>query len=399
MFSAEAKTSWPASRPAIPRARAAAYARVEVLDNFDDAHGAWTEIAARAGASAYQSLAFARAWSETFKTYERVKPMIVVARGEADEVVALLPLGQRLRGAVRIASFLGGRFANYQMGWFLPGHAWSREDVSRLLREAARAARPRVDAFHFIYQPLFWDGAGNPLATLPSRPSPSNAYASELPAQFETWFGAHFSKSTQKKLRKKAKKYETLGQMNHVRANDRETARKFLDAFFAQRRATTALRRQYNEFEEPKNIELMERLAGLRDAPASMEMHALRAGERIVAVFGGIASANRLSGVIIAHDPTPLVASSSPGEWLVIEVVRDAIERGMTMFDLGVGDARYKKECCEIVEPMFDGAFSVTWLGRLSTPLFLAARNMKKRVKTSPRGMSIINQIRAWLGR
>ena len=46
-------------------------------------------------------------------------------------------------------------------------------------------ARPRIDAFTFIHQPETWAGVRNPMAALPSRPSPSNAYSSALPATRE----------------------------------------------------------------------------------------------------------------------------------------------------------------------------------------------------------------------
>ena len=62
---------------------------------------------------------------------------------------------------------------------------------------------------------------------------------------------------------------------------------------------------------------------------------------------------------------------------MVQAVVADAIARGFAEFDLGVGEARYKDEACEIVEPLFDSAFAVTLKGRLAAWAFLAARRAK----------------------
>ena len=88
-------------------------------------------------------------------------------------------------------------------------------------------------------------------------------------------------------------------------------------------------------------------LQGLLDSGA-MEFHALIAGERIAATFAALPGGRRLSGLVISYDGASEIAAASPGEWLMIEVARDAIARGFDMLDLGLGDSRYKRELCEI---------------------------------------------------
>ena len=81
---------------------------------------------------------------------------------------------------------------------------------------------------------------------------------------------------------------------------------------------------------------------------------------------------------------TPKIARSSPGEMMVHAVVAEAIARGFSEFDLGVGEARYKDESCEAVEPLFDSALGVSARGgsppwrswRLNAP---SARSSNRR--------------------
>ena len=84
---------------------------------------------------------------------------------------------------------------------------------------------------------------------------------------------------------------------------------------------------------------------------------------------------------------------------MVQAVVADAIARGFAEFDLGVGEARYKDEACEIVEPLFDSAFAVTLKGRLAAWAFLAARRAKRSVKRSPRLKALHARLRRLRGR
>ena len=116
-------------------------------------------------------------------------------------------------------------------------------------------------------------------------------------------------------------------------------------------------------------------------------------------MFGALPGAERLSGLFIGHDGDPEIARSSPGEIMVQAVVADAIARGFAEFDLGVGEARYKDEACEIVEPLFDSAFAVTLKGRLAAWAFLAARRAKRSVKRSPRLKALHARLRRLGGR
>ena len=98
--------------------------------------------------------------------------MIIVARDEADRVSAVLPFGRMRRGPVWTAEFLGGKDANFKMGLFRPGVEPSREAIVDLLRRAARMVTPPVDAFWLTNQPYSWQGAPNPMASLPRTAEP-----------------------------------------------------------------------------------------------------------------------------------------------------------------------------------------------------------------------------------
>ena len=148
-----------------------------------------------------------------------------------------------------------------------------------------------------------------------------------------------------------------------------------------------------NEFEAPDNVALIERLAG---AEPALELHALKVGERIVSVFGGLCAHGRLSGLIFSHDISEDVAAASPGELILAEIVRDAIRRNLAEFDLGVGEARYKSECCEVAEPLIDAAFAATFFGRVAASLFLQMRALKRRVKRSPRFLELARRAQRW---
>ena len=349
------------------------FAEVECRRDLDAARAAWAELAGAGGA--YQSLDFVAAWAQAF----RARLAVVIASNEAGAPVALLPLHVRRFGPLRVARFAGDAWANFHLGLFRPGVCWRREDVAELLRAAAESAG--VDLFAFSHQPASWDGRDNPLCLLPVLQSPNAAFASLLPTTPPEWLDAHFSRATQKKQRKKARKLEALGAVAPVRAASVAEARRYLDALFAHKAAQARARGEADEFADAKVRDLLRRLVD-GERPA-MEMHALVAGDRVAATFGALGGGGRLCGLVVSYDLE--LAAASPGEWLLIEVVKDAIARGLHTFDLGVGQSRYKNEICEQQIALFDTAFAATPLGRLGAVAYRGGRASLGWLKRRPR--------------
>ena len=387
------KSLSPIPRRAPPRTAASArpFARVEVYETLEDARPAWAALAANVSASPYQSFDFARIWFVSLGAASGATPLIVVARDEADVPVALLPLARAALGPLRLAAFLGGKDSNFNLGLFLPDREWSRDDLAALFAEAARRARPRIDAFLLVNQPLSWRGFANPLAAAPRQPSASYAYATALPGDYSVWLDARASKDAKKKMRKKRARLEAIAPLERRCAASADEIDRALAAYRAAWRARAEVIGVRDPYASPAAQEFLARLARER----TLELHTLLHGDRIIAVFGALPGINRLCGLFIGHDGDPEIARSSPGEIIVQAVVADAIARGFVEFDLGVGESRYKDDACEIVEPLFDSAFGFGPLGRIAARGFLAKQGLKRRVKQSPQRLALVNRLLA----
>jgi CelD/BcsL family acetyltransferase involved in cellulose biosynthesis len=230
------------------------------------------------------------------------------------------------------------------------------------------------------------------LALLPGRPSPDAAFATALRAPHAAWTEAHFSRATQKKMRKKIRKLEALGAVRYRRAEAEAEAAAFLKAFLAHRADQARARDEPNPFARPRVVDLLRRLA--LGAEPILELHALLAGERIAAVFGAMPGGRRLSGLIISYDGDPEIAVATPGELLLSEVARDAIARGLETLDLGAGASRYKSAICEIEERLFDSGIGVTAVGRLAASVYLFWRSALGAVKRRPRLLRMAKRFR-----
>jgi CelD/BcsL family acetyltransferase involved in cellulose biosynthesis len=370
------------------------FATVEIHTDPQAIIGEWRALAAVAPVSPYQSPDWLLPWIETVGAEMGVKPFLVLARDAEGKPAALLPLGLQRRSGLAVASFLGGKDSNFNMGLFRPGPAWTRGALRDLLAESAAAGDTSIDLFALRNQPHEWEGAPNPLGALPYQPSPSFAYKATLLGDPEAFLRGRLSRDTRKKVRQKANRLRGLGPVSVIESRSRDDAAVLLDAFAAQRSARNAA----------AGIPVDD-LAGLRrfldrtvGDVGPVLFYGLRCGERIVATLAGIRAENRFCGMLTSFDADPEVARTSPGELLLSEVMRLHCVAGYATFDLGIGEARYKESYCPEVQPLFDSLFGVSWRGRLLARAEAGRLRVKRGIKQSRWAWPLAQRLRRSFG-
>ena len=371
----------------------AVFARVEVCRNPRDALAAWRELAPERCASYYQSEKFLLTWLDHFGRGKKVEPFFIIARDQCGGPLALLPMGLFRFGPLRVAQFLGGKHSNYNLGLFRADCAFSVQDLRLLLLEAARVKKgPHL--YRLLNMPLLWRGAVHPLTLLPHRPAASRAYATALGDDGEAWLAEQLSADTRKKLRKKEKRLSGMGELHYFRAENQMQAKAALDAYFVQKQQLMAGLAGEEEWAAIRafydSLTSFERGGG----PPPVELHALALGDRIIATFAAGLAGGRLQGMFNSFDADPEIAKSSPGQVLLIHVLRDACARKIRAFDLGIGEARYKATFCDEVEILADALFATGFLGRLARPFFAAGMAMKAAIKQNPRLWALVDCLR-----
>jgi CelD/BcsL family acetyltransferase involved in cellulose biosynthesis len=172
--------------------------------------------------------------------------------------------------------------------------------------------------------------------------------------------------------------------------------RRVLDAFFVQKAERMKELGLANVFAEPgvrKFVEVAATQLDASTATSSIEFYAASVGDVIVATFAGLGSNRRFCGMfnsMISGD----FAHQSPGELLLANVVRMCCERGYTTFDLGIGEAAYKKAFCGEAEQLFDSVVPLTRLGQVAAPLWRTHLNLKRGIKHSAHARRVVEAVR-----
>ncbi len=375
--------------------------RIEILDCMEAAAPIWLELERSAAlASPYQRYTWASSWQETVGRAEGATPYIVVGRDHAGRAAFLWPLCRVRLGPLAVARFLGGKHSNANFPLWRPEIATTvtAAGLNAIVADIARRD-PSVDMLVLLNQPKSWSLVANPLALLPHDESPSKICHGSLRADFEALYRDRVGSGTRRKMRQKERALARHGAIRYWRVRSKEEALRVLDAFFAQKAERMRQLGIANVFAEPGVRAFIEAAATRPDPNTSeppIELYAASVGDQIAATFAGVVSDRRFCGMFNSMIMNEL-ANESPGELLLANVVRMACERGLTAFDLGIGEAGYKRAFCNEIDTLFDTVVPLSVRGKLAAPLWRGQLGLKRRIKHSPYARQTVETLRRHL--
>lgn len=360
-------------------------ARIDVIDDIAAAEPVWRGLE-RGGAvtTPYQRFDFIAPWQRHVGNRQGVRPFLVVGRDAGGAPVFLLPLGRMRWGLLEVAGFLGGKHANFNFA------LWRRDVAARLGAAEVKTivamigdADRGVDLLALTNQPDQWEGVSNPFAALRHQPSPSFACRGSLTGDFAALAQTRLSAAQRKKLRKKERALSGVEPISYWRVTTTDGAAQVLDAFFAQKAERMAELGLADAFAVPGMREFIAAAATPGHGHPAIELYAASVGDTILATYAGLVGNGRFCAIFNSMIRNEL-AHESPGQLLLCNLVRMCCERGLTTFDLGVGEARFKKLFCNEPEPLFDSFLPLTPAGHVAASACRLQCALKRRIKRSP---------------
>jgi CelD/BcsL family acetyltransferase involved in cellulose biosynthesis len=369
-------------------------ARVEIFDDLTVAEPHWRALElVDSLATPYQRYDFLRHWQRHVGSNSGMTPFIVVGFNQESEPLFLLPLGSRPIGGLIELEFLGGKHANFNMA------LWRRDVAAAIgadgLRNVLGTLSGHADVLKLINQPLTWSGATNPFALLPHQRAANYGFSGALVPDFDALLRARSNSEARKKMRKKERALAAFGELRFERATEPDDVRRVIDAFFKQKSARMRALGMSDAFSLPGVRRFIEAAATeqLLDGKPLIELYALSVDDIIVATMGGIVGSGRFCAMFNSIIQGRF-SVESPGEQLILRLVRSCCERELLTFDLGIGEARYKNLLCGDAEPLFDSYIPLSAAGRLPTLAFALGAAMKRAIKTRPALWSIVGAFR-----
>ena len=380
-------------------ASAVRIARVEVFTDMAEAEPHWRALeAANPLATPYQAFDFLNLWHRHIGAAEGVTPFIVTGFNTAGLPLFVWPLGLRRRASLRVAEFMGGKHANFNMA------LWRRDAAAAIgeieLRAVLAQVSDRADLMMLANQPVSWSGLGNPFALLPHQASPSFGHSGALKPDFEALFAERASSVARRKMRRKESKLAAFGTVRFQKATGAAQIQAALADFFEQKTARMRAIGLPDVFAAQDVRDFVSAAATTPTASGStlIELYTLTLDGVIVATMGGLTADGRFTAMFssIVHGQ---YATESPGEQLLVHLVRDLCGRGLHTFDLGIGEAAYKGQFCPDADPMFDSYWPLTPAGKRVAAWYRLTAAAKRAIKQQPLLWSLIVKWRRLRGR
>jgi len=359
--------------------------QLRVYDSPDEIEDIWREFERTANASCYQRFDFVSAWHQHIGRRTGHRPYIIAAFNESGDPTFIWPLMAKRRFFLTYLVWPGGKHANYNMGLTDPD--WidtiDRDAIWAVFQTARRQSR--FDAVILFNQPETWCGKLNPFFCLANDPSPSFAYCIDLTDGLDAHVGRYRSSKFTKRMRRQLRGLNTMGGINMRRARTRQEALEFLDLHFSQKTARFLQKGLSDPFSEPglKSFyrDLATRRPGSRNPP--LALYSLNVGGQSCGCYGGSESDGRFSAFFNSIDIS-LGNGFSIGDVSLWFLGKSLTRRGVTALDLGIGEARYKDQWCNVTDRLFDSCLSMSLRGMVAATMYRNLRRAKRTVKQTP---------------
>ncbi len=352
-----------------------------------------------------QSALWTRLWQQN------VNPdCLVLALFIDDSPVLLLPLEVIKQNHKHVARFAGGSHANCNFPVLFPAFAQhiSKEHITALIA-CLKEARPDITLLSLTRQMQSWLGYNNPLLSLPHQRNPNPALIATLPDSFDSVLERSNASRKRKKHRQHARRYDETGAWRiYTAEGDAENSAAFND-FYAMKSQRFAKQGIANSFTGDDLNRFFQKLfaAPENDTRRQYRLHVLEVAGKPRAVIGcaywqspdGQTPLQRGLTVEFGAFADDDLVTASPGDFLFYEAIAAAIDDKLDYFSFGIGEEKYKRDWCDIEQPLYDSHIALTFKGRLSATFNQLRSGLVYRIKTNKHLWPLVKKLRSKLRR
>ena len=326
----------------------------------------------------FQTAELLQLWCATIGKARGVAPLFLRVDGASGEPIMLVSMGLERRAAgVRVLTYLDGGVSDYNAPILLtdepvtssPGALW------RALTEAL----PTFDVAMLEKMPHQVLGAGNPLSNLAAEAQPPSAHVVPLQGDWPAFVRTRLHRP--KDSRRKMSRLAEHGEVRFVIAETQSDVERLFPVLIAQKTRRYLDLNSEDGFDRPGYRDYYRTVTTELFPRGVVHLSALEVGGEILATHWGLTFNQRFYALMLAFAEHPL-SRYSPGRLLVERLVEWSFARGLSAFDLGVGDMAWKQHFSPERVPLRHLAFAANPVGWT----YLEARKLRDglRVRAFP---------------
>ncbi|WP_431321992.1 GNAT family N-acetyltransferase [Rhizobium sp. YTU87027] len=374
---------------------------IVTLNSMEPLEAVWRELDRDNLNSLHQSYDWCLSWTKAFG-----HQLSIVWGRLGEETAFILPVEINRFHGFRTARFVGADHSNINTGLFTTRFVELATNIEpqKFAESMRRALDGRADLLLLQNIPLDWRGRRNPLALLPMVQNQNHAYHLPLLAGMDSTLQQVNAKGRRKKFRTQLRRLEALGGFDYVSSGTAEEQHLLLDRFFKQKGERFKALGLPDAFEDPRTRAFLHGAIDVRERDGEtvgLEMHAIRLkGDRdgdIAAVAGLSRKGDHIICQLSAIDES-LVVEASPGEFLFWQMIAGQHGRGVSLFDFGLGDQRYKRSWAPVETEHYDVVLPLSLRGTVAGLVHRAITRGKAFIKSHQKSYRIAQRLRRLIG-
>lgn len=227
-----------------------------------------------------------------------------------------------------------------------------------------------------------------------------------LLGDFDSTLAQISAKKRRKEHRKTHNKLQRLGGYSLCKATSPEQIDQALDAFFRLKSARFekfGIADAFAAQSVQQHFRALAHLAVYETGSLDLNYIQMNAGEFKDQILAVVATTVK-DGHMICHfnafdENIGRDNNSSPGIFLFYLLIKQACEKGLSLFDMGIGDQRYKRSITNVATAHFDCFICLNWRGRLLSALLRTKTWLKRIAKSNHISLSTTRWLKRWLTR
>jgi CelD/BcsL family acetyltransferase involved in cellulose biosynthesis len=395
----ERRVQAPAAQP-VAEARAGSVA-LALYDRIDAVEAEWRRLEGEGDCTPFQAFDWLTAWSRHIAPHGRSTPAVVVGR-LAGRALFILPLAVTA-GAIRRLTFLGSDIADYNAPLLAREFSSSAEadDFADLWQACCRLLQGvpayRHDLVGLTKMPATVGEQSNPFLALSVGPNPSNAYLAHLPGNWDAYYRERRSSATRRRDRTKLKRLTEYGEVRFVTPSQDVEIERTMTVLYEQKSKSLQRMGVADIFARPGWRDFFSDLAANPGTRDFVHVSRLDVGPLWSAINFGLTFRGSYYHVLASYDDGE-TSRFGPGVAHLRDLLRYAIEHGMTRFDFTIGDERYKREWSDETRLLYDHVAAASMRGLPAVALTGGIRRVRRAIKQNETLWNVVSRARAALG-
>ena len=364
------------------------------------AEPAWRELQAQGQCTPFQTFEWLSAWQRHIGAKAGVMPRIVVARDDGGRALFMLPLAVRQAGLARELTWFGSELCDYNAPLMAADAAGKLDAATvmslwqQIIAKLQADPRSRHDLIRLEKMPPMVGAGRNPMLALATNLNPSGSYVTPLTGNWDEFYKAKRSSATRRRDRSKRNRLSESGEVKFVSSETADDALATFSTLVEQKSATFARHGINNIFARPGYLDFYRDLAGNAATRDLVHISRLEVGNETAATNLGLIFSGSYYYVLASYTSAPL-GHWGPGAAHLNDLLRYAIERGLSVFDFTIGDERYKRDWCDDVQMLHDHIAVMSWRGALVVGPAILRTRVKRKIKQTPVLWAMVVKLRA----